>query len=183
MPEQPTIINTDTVVQVNQPNHEEKRMLLSWEAPSRPFKKRDKDFYTTVITISVLSAVILFFLSEFLVILVVFAFVFLVFVLSSVPPENITHEIYNTGIKTGDHFHPWGDLVFYRFEARWGYDLLYVRTLDRFPGALYLLLGTTPKEKVEAAIGTSLVKRDDIDNTWMDQAADWISQKVPLEKQ
>lgn len=175
--------NTNTMAPVNTPVHEERKLLLAWEAPSRPFKKRDKDFYTTVVTIATLSAVILFFLSEFLVILVVFAFVFLVFVLSSVPPENIAHEIYNTGIKTGEHFHPWSELIFYRFESRWGYDLLYIRTKDRFPGALYMLLGTTPKEKIEEVIGTSLTKRDDIDNTWMDRTADWLSQKVPLEKQ
>lgn len=162
--------------------HQEKKLLLSWKSMSRPFKKRNKDFFTSVGTIAFLVAIILFFLNEILVIFVVGAFVFVVFVLSMVPPDEIDHYIFNTGIQTGQHFHPWSDLVFYRFETRWGSDILYVQTNQRFPGALYLLLGSMSREKIEQTIGTALIKRDDVNYTWMDNAAEWMSKKIPLEK-
>lgn len=180
-PQQPVNQGQSSVV-INVSGHQEKKLLLEWISPSRPHRKRDKDFYTTVSTIAVLICIILFFLQEILVMFVVVAFVFLVFVLSMVPPEQIEHRIYNTGIQTGIHFHPWEDLMTYRFESRWGYEMLYVQTRQRFPGALYLLLGAMTKDKIENAIGTAIVKRDDIDNTWMDSAAEWLSKKVPLEK-
>ena len=163
-------------------SHEEKRELLSWKSPSRPYKKRGKDFYTTIITLAVLVCIILFFMQEILAVLAVVAFVFLTFVLSMVPPEEITHRIYNTGIETGGHFHPWEDLVSYRFETRWESDILFVQMRKRFPGALYLLIGDMKREDIEKAIGMALVKRDDVDLTWMDRTAEWLSKKVPLEK-
>jgi len=162
---------------------EEKKLLLDWTAPSRPFKKRDKDFFTTVTTMAVLFVVILFFMKEFLVILVVIAFVFLVYVLSTVPPELIKNQIYTTGIQNGTHSYSWSELFFYTFDYKWGQPMMVARTRASLPGAIYLLLGDVPREKIEEVIGTRLAMRDVPENSWMDRSASWLSKKVPLEKQ
>jgi hypothetical protein len=162
---------------------EEKRLLAEWSAPSRPFKKRDKDYFTTVTTMAILFIVILFFLKEFLVILVVIAIVFLTYALSTIPPENIDNAIYTTGLKNGKHFYSWLDLQYYWFENKWGNNpMLVARTRAALPGAVYMLMGTVSREKIEEAIGTRLSFNQSMDNSWMDRASGWLSRVVPLEK-
>ncbi len=175
------IIETPTRTVV-EPVVEEKRLLLEWEAPSRPFKKRDKDFFTTITVMAILFIVILLFMKEFLVVLVIVAFLFLVYVLSTVPPENIKNSIYTTGLQTGIHSYSWADLMYYTFDYKWGQPMLVARTKARLPGAVYMLLADQTREKLEELIGTRLPLREAPENTWMDQTATWLSKKVPLEK-
>ncbi len=162
---------------------EEKKLLLQWRSPSRPFKKRDKDFFTTVTIMAILSIVILFFMREFLVIAVVIAFVFLVYVLYTVPPDDIDNEIFTTGIKNGNHFYAWPDLLYYWFEKRWGNDIMVARTKASLPGSIYLLLREpATREQIEQVIGTRLILKDSKDTSAVDRAAEWVSKKFPLEK-
>ncbi|HKY74256.1 MAG TPA: hypothetical protein VJ246_03025, partial [Patescibacteria group bacterium] len=60
--------------------------LFEWESPERPFKKRDREYYTTIGIIVFLLSIILFFAGQFLPIAVVVAFAFLSYTLASVPP-------------------------------------------------------------------------------------------------
>jgi hypothetical protein len=161
---------------------EEKRLLVEWDAPSRPFKKRDKDFFTTVTTLAVLCVVILFFMKEFLVICVVFALVFLVYVLYSVPPEPIHNALYTTGIQNGSHFYAWPELYYYWFEKRWDNMMLVARTRSDLPGAIYLLVGDKTREELETAIGTRLILKDKADSNVIDRAAAWLGRMFPMEK-
>jgi hypothetical protein len=161
---------------------EDKKLLLEWSAPSRPFKKRDKDFFTTISVMAILFIVILFFMKEFLVILVVMALVFLVYVLATVPPEAVTNSIFTTGLQNGLHGYGWQDLQYYWFEDKWGQKMLVARTKNNLPGAVYMLLNGQTPDQIENMIGTRLLKKDAGDNAWMDRAATWLSEKVPLEK-
>lgn len=162
---------------------EEKKLLLSWRAPSRPFKKRDKDFFTTVTIMAILTIVILFFMREFLVIAVVIALVFLVYVLYTVPPEDIDNAVYTTGINNGNHFYAWPELYYYWFESRWGNDILVARTRAKLPGAIYVLLkDPATKYKIEEVIGSRLLLKETRELMWIDRAADWLTKKFPLEK-
>ena len=43
----------------------EEKVLFEWEAPERAYKKRDRDFWITIIAILVLVSVILFLVKEF----------------------------------------------------------------------------------------------------------------------
>ncbi|MFH1289766.1 MAG: hypothetical protein ABIH88_03565, partial [Patescibacteria group bacterium] len=60
------------------------KTLLSWKAPSRVFKRRDKDYFTTLGSIVFLVIIILFFLKEWFLILAIIAFAFVTYVLATV---------------------------------------------------------------------------------------------------
>src|SRR3989344_7077773 len=79
----------------------ELKTLLKWEAAVRPFKKRDREYYTTIAAIVFLLAVILLFLKEWLLIAVMAALMFVAYVLATVPPESVEHELNTRGIVTG----------------------------------------------------------------------------------
>src|SRR3989344_2790499 len=80
-------------------SHEPKEIktLLNWRSPSRPFKKRSRDYFTTIAAIVFLIGVILLFIKEFLLIGVILALMFVSYVLATVPPEEVEHEISTEG--------------------------------------------------------------------------------------
>ena len=75
----------------------EERVLFEWMAPERAFQRRDRDFWITAIAILVLVAVILIFIKEFFLIIALGSILFLFYVLSTVPPENIKNKLTNRG--------------------------------------------------------------------------------------
>src|SRR3989344_4772093 len=102
---QPAMVQMPPAYQRLEPKEE--KVLLSWRAAGRPFKKRDKEYYTTIGAIVFLVAIILLFLKEWLLIAVMIALAFVSYVLASVPPEEAKHELTNKGIRTGDKLYRW----------------------------------------------------------------------------
>ncbi|AKM78774.1 MAG: hypothetical protein UX85_C0008G0045 [Candidatus Beckwithbacteria bacterium GW2011_GWB1_47_15] len=156
--------------------------LLSWQAPVRPFKKRDREYYTTIGAIGFLLAVILLFLKEWLLIAVIAALMFVAYVLATVEPEKTSHEITTVGILTGDKTYKWEDLKRFWFETKWSDKILHVDTKLSFPGRLMLLLGDTSEEEVKKILEQH-VQEEIPEATFMDRSAKWLSEKVPLEKE
>lgn len=159
----------------------ELKTLIAWQAPVRPFKKRDKEFFTTVAAIAFLVCVILLFIKEWLGIAVVVSLVFVGYVLATVEPEKTEHEITTRGIKTGEKLYKWEELRRFWFSNKWGQQILNVDTKLRFPSQLILLLADQSQDKIKELIGKYL-QFEEPEITFMDRSAKWLSDKIPLEK-
>ena len=83
---------------VEESHRYEDRTYLSWEAPGRPFKERSREFFVNGLLIMLFLEIILFLFSQYLLMAVVFALVFLSFALSSVPPRHFTYKITSQGV-------------------------------------------------------------------------------------
>ncbi len=161
--------------------HEEK-VLFEWTAASRPYKKRDREFYTTIAIIVFLVSLILFFAGQFLFIAVVVSLAFVAYVLNTVPPDSIHNAITTFGIHTGDQVFYWEELGRFWFTEKHKEVLLHVETARAFPGVLLLLLGTANQEEVKKVMLKYVVFEKPKD-TWLDNAAKWMQEKFPLEKE
>ncbi len=170
-----------STLKTEKPKMVELKTLLTWKSPARPFKKRDREYFTTIGAIVFLLAVILLFLKEWLLIAVIIALMFVAYILSSVPPEETEHKITTRGVFTGNRHYDWENLNKFWFSERWKQAILHVETKLRFPGQLTVLLGETDKEEIEKALSKYLTLEQP-EPTWMDNAADWLAKKVPLEK-
>jgi hypothetical protein len=157
-----------------------REVLLSWVSPSRLFKKRDKEYFTNIGAIVFLLIVILIFAREFVLIAAVISIVFLIYVLSTVPPEEITHHITNLGIESANHFYRWEELSEFWFEEQWGQVILNIKPL--LGQRIIILLGNEDRNKVRELIAVHIPFREKPEKTWTDNAASWLSKKVPLEK-
>jgi len=155
-------------------------ITLSWSSPSRLFKRRDKEYFTNIGAIVFLLTVILVFAREFVLVGAVLSIVFLVYVLSTVPPEDVKHTISNLGIESAGHFYRYEELAEFWFEEQWGQNLLILRPI--VGSRIILLLGAMDKEKVKEAVRQYIAFREQPEKTWVDNAASWLSKKVPLEK-
>jgi hypothetical protein len=154
--------------------------LLEWKSPSRPFKQRNREFYTNVVAIVFLLFVIMVFAQEFMLILAVLAIVFFIYVTSTVPPEEIRNRITNFGLENANHFYRWEQLADFWFEERWGQTIM---TLRPYVGSyIIVLVPLELKSKVKELVSNEIPYRDKPQKNWVDNAASWLTEKVPLEK-
>ncbi len=159
-------------------HHEE--VFATWSSPSRLFKKRDREFFVNIGAIVFLLSVILVFVREFVLIATVLSIVFLIYVLSTVPPEDVRHRLTSLGLESGGHFYRWEECADFWFEEQWGQNMLVIRLF--MAPRIIVLLGDQKQEKVREFVAQYIPYREQPDRSWVDNAARWISEKIPLEK-
>lgn len=158
----------------------EEEVYAAWTSPSRLFKKRDREFFVNILAIVFLLSVILVFVREFVLIATVLSIVFLIYVLSTVPPEDVNHRITNLGIESTGHFYRWEEFADFWFEEQWGQHMVVLRPF--MSPRMIILLGSEKQEKIREIIARHIPFREEPDRSWVDNAARWISEKIPLEK-
>jgi len=157
------------------------KSLLVWKAPSRVFKKRGREYFTTIASIAILVAIILLFFKEWLLIMVIAAMVFLTYVMATIPPETVEHKITSLGIVTGGKDYDWEDLDKFWLGKKHDQKILYIDTKVRFPKRLILLLGEANEVEIKKTLSDYL-SYEEPEKTWMDKASDWLTKNIPLEK-
>jgi hypothetical protein len=155
-------------------------VYLTWISPSRLFKKRNKEFYTNIGAIVFLLVVILVFAREYMFILAILSIVFFIYVTSTVPPEDVKHRLTNKGIESAGHFYHWEELAEFWFEKQWEQTKMVIRPV--FGPYLIILLGTQDQDKVREIVTKYLAFREQPQKSFVDNAANWLSEKIPLEK-
>ena len=111
--------------------------ILEWQAPDRPFKERDKSWFTTVAVIVVLVSFVALLLQEFLLLGVVFALAFVGYVLATKPPQRITHRITSRGVFFGEKFYSWEELSEFWFKSLGDVQVLVISVKKGFPSRTY----------------------------------------------
>lgn len=150
-----------------------------WTAPVRPFKKRNKEFFTTVLAVAFLTAVIFFVIGSWLPVIVIASLVFLVYVLSTIAPEAVEHKITSRGLSFAGKTYFWNELTRFWLTSRFGSELLVVETY-RLPGRLEFVINQEDKEKIHQILQDKL-PYEVASPTFLDKAASWLSRRVPLE--
>lgn len=164
------------------PHHYDIKTLLSWSAPGRPFKKKTKHFYLSVLLILFFVEAILFLFSQYELMVVLLALTFLSFALSFVPPHDFHYKITTEGIKVEDYFYIWSELYDFYFKRVNGVDVLIIRTQDLLPGELMVSLGNISRDHIRQVLVPYLPFREYIHPTFMEKSSDWLATNFPLER-
>lgn len=172
-----TISPTQPAPEITQPEPE--KTLISWTAPSRLYKKRNREYFGIIIALILLISIILLFAKEFLLIAVILAFGFLTYVLASVQPDSVTHTLTNKGVRTEGKFTPWADCLRFWWEEKWHQHMVHIQT-PHFPHKLILLTSSQEKNQVDEVL-LKYVIQEKPEPTWLDKSAAWLQEKVPLE--
>jgi len=156
------------------------KVLLEWTSPSRPYKIRSREFYTTILSIAFLLGVILLLLKEFLLIGVIMAFAFLSYVLATYKPEDARHQITTLGVRTDDKLYEWDKLSNFWLKKQWDQEVVICKTFAALPGVILLVIDSKKREDIIKEIGEKipLVKPTD---SFVDKASKWLGNKIPLE--
>lgn len=156
--------------------------LLSWKAPGRPFRKRGKEYYLTILLATVLFEIIAFLFGQYTLMVLILSFVFLVFVLATIKPHDFTYRISTEGITIEDHFYLWQELYDFYFKKKDGVETVHIRTKAFLPGELIIPLGTVDKEHLKSILVQALPYRELVKPTFMEKSADWMTRTFPLER-
>jgi hypothetical protein len=157
------------------------RTYLSWSAPGRPFSKKGRQFYATVILLMFLVQIILFLFSWYELMVVVLALVFLAIVLYTIPPKDYHYKITSEGIRLEDNFYIWSELYDFYFKKVDNTDTLVVRTESLLPGELKLTLGTVSRDHIRQIIVNFLPYREYVKPTFVERSGDWLARNFPLD--
>lgn len=161
------------------PKPQPEELIFEWKALARPFKKRNRQYYTTVALIVFLVSAILFFAGQFLPIAVVVTVAFLAYVLSSVPPQESQIAITTYGVRFDDQLYYWEELGRFWLDERNGQAVINIE-LGRFPHRVTLLYqAEDEKNIVEVLSEVLLQERPPL--TSYEKASKWLAEKVPLE--
>lgn len=155
--------------------------LLTWVAPARPYRKKDRSFFTNAVIISVLLILLALLFEDSLLIGAILSLLFLVFVLNFSPPEDIEYKISTQGITIGPHFYLWHDLDSYWIGEKDDQKILYIRTLFHFPAVLMLVLDQNSAEQVKQVCARYLPFHEIAPRTLMDDWSGWLQKHFPLE--
>ncbi|MBU1000188.1 hypothetical protein KKE78_02200 [Patescibacteria group bacterium] len=157
------------------------KTLFSWEAPSRPFRKKDRSYYTTIAILAILLVLIAFLAQEFLLIGVILSFAFVAYVLAFVAPHHIKYRISTQGITIGEDFYFWHFLSAFWFKEKDRIKVLHIQTNLRFPGQLMLVLDAQDEEKVKKIIARFLPFAEVPYKSWMEKWSESLQKHFPLE--
>lgn len=157
------------------------RTLLTWRAPARPFRKKDRSYYTTASILVILISMIALLAGEMILIGALFAFLFLVYVLNFIPPEEVEYKISTQGVTIGNHFYHWQELDSFWFSEKEGFKILNILTQIRFPGQLIIILGNQDEEEVKRAVAKYLPFHEIAPQTLIDKWSEGLQKHFPLE--
>lgn len=153
--------------------------LLEWVAPSRPFKKHNRQFYTTIGMIVLLVVLILFFAGQTLPVAVVVAVVFFIYVQNSIAPGNITYKLTTYGIRVENDLYYWEELGRFWFTQELGQQVLRIE-VGRYPFRLAILIGEMNKEDMTAVLSEILLNEVPPLTTY-EKMARWLHDKIPID--
>lgn len=167
----------DNVSTLKSERPEMEKDLVTWIAPSRPFKRRDKQFYVTTISIAGMVCLILFLAEGAMPVILIISLIFLYYVMSTVAPEDIEYKITNKGVKIGGKITEWQFLGRFWFGKRYDSELLVIET-RMIPNRMELVVKNEVKEQIRENLKDYLVE-EEISPSNIDKAIDWFSKKLP----
>lgn len=160
---------------------EQEKVLFSWRGPARPFKARkDKQFMTVPVVIAGLLTLILITAGEWLLIAGVVAVVFVYYVWSTVPPQEMEYRITTRGMRMGGRLTEWWQLSRWWWSEKWGTKLLNIEMPGQVLGRMAIPVGGENAEKVGEAMAKMLLNEQP-EETAMDKAGRWLAEKFPME--
>ncbi len=157
------------------------RTLIEWKALSRPFKKRDRSFYTTVAILVILFSPIALFLGGKTLFMALIALGFVVYVFNLVPPEEIDYKLSIQGVTVSDHFYHWQELDSFWISQKDGHKILNILTQLRFPGVLMLIIDETKLEEIKRICARFLPFHEIVPKTIIEKWSESLQKHFPLE--
>lgn len=156
---------------------EPEKDLVTWTAPSRPFKKADREYYITIIATAAIVGLVLFLVEGWMPVVLLISIIFLFYVMTTVEPENIEYKITTAGIKMAGGLTEWSCLVRFWVSRRFDHELLVFESLN-IPGRMELVISPEVKEEITKAI-IKYIPEEEASPSYLDKAAGWLARKIP----
>lgn len=156
---------------------EPERDLVTWKAPARPFKRRDRQFYVTTFAIAGIVSLVLFLAEGIMPVLLIISLIFLYYVMSTVEPEAVSYKATSKGIKIEGRLTEWHYMRRFWFTKRFDSQLVVFETYT-IPGRLEVVVDPDVKEKLKREI-SAYIPYEEVPASGLDKASEWFAKKMP----
>lgn len=156
--------------------------LIEWKSFSHPYKKRTPLYGQTILAFALLVSIVSYFIfSSVLLVGGVLSTLFVVYLMSTLPPIEVEHKVTPSGFINAGKLYHWEELYSFWFEKKWEYTILVIQTRLSFPGQIRAVMESDHKGKTKEIIGKYLVFNEHPQKTLIDKLSDLITQKLPLD--
>jgi len=164
--------------------NENPQIKFSWKAPLRPYKKQSSIILRFYLTVALLLSLIVFFFGDKILIIPIWALVFIFYVLTITPPPDVENKINTFGIDAAGVTLRWEMLSHFYFGKRFGFNTLTVVSQSPYFYHMYLVVPTEEmKKKLIIILSTHLLYQETPHKTITDKMLDWVSVLVPDEEE
>jgi hypothetical protein len=164
--------------------NENPQIIFSWRAPLRPYKKQSSIILRFYLTVALLLSLIVFFFGDKILIIPIWALVFIFYVLTITPPPDVENKITTFGIDASGVTLRWEMLSHFYFGKRFGFNTLTVVSQSPYFYHLYLVVPTEEmKKKLIDILSAHLLYQETPHKTITDKMLDWVSVLVPDEEE
>ncbi len=161
-------------------NTENPQIILSWKAPLRPYKKRGKNIIRFFFALALLLSLIVFFIADTILLIPIWAVLFLFYVLTVTPPMEIEHKITKFGIESADTTARWELLSHFYYTKRLGFTLLTVVAHPPFSMHAYFVVpDEETKNKITSVLSEHLIYQEKPNRTLTEKMIGWLSMLIP----
>ena len=155
----------------------QEKLLVEWTARSRPFKRRSREFYINLFSVSALFGLIIFLIEGPIPVLLIIALLFMFYVFSTIEPENANYKLTTFGIRINDQLVKfWEELGLYWFAKRMDEEVLIMET-NTVPWKIEIVVDSKSKGKIEDVVSKKLY-RNEHPETSLDKAVHWLGNKI-----
>jgi len=162
----------------------ESQTIYAWQAPMRPYKKSGKRVLRFFLAVALLLSIIVFFFGDRMILLPLWASLFLFYILTITPPPVIENKITKFGIESAGITIRWDVLDKFYFTQRWGFEILTVVTKAPYPMQAYFVVPDNfVKQKVATLVGEHLMYISHPKRTLTDRLINALSKLVPEDEE
>ncbi len=158
--------------------------IFSWKAPLRAYKRKSTGVLRFYLALTLLLTMLVFFFGDRILVLPIWAMLFLIYILTITPPPIVENRITKFGIETSSRMYRWESLSYFYFVKRFDYDMLVVVGQVSLGNHLYMVV---PEEKMKREltkiIGEHLIYMKEPQHNLTDKMAGWLTSLMPDEEE
>ncbi len=156
------------------------QVVYSWKAPLRAYKKRSRHVLRFYLAVALLLSVIIFFLGDRILIIPIWAILFLFYVLTITPPPEVQNNITKFGLETAGITLRWDVLSHFYFTQRFGFIVLTVVSKPPYNMHAYLIVPSEDiKKQVMNIFSEHIVYKEKPELTYIDRLIHLLSYLMP----
>lgn len=168
---------------MEQKNNEESvnpQVVFSWRSPLRPYKKRSRIILRFYLSLALLLSLVIFFFGDRILLIPIWALLFLFYVLTITPPPEVENKVTRFGIETAGITLRWEALSHFYFTKRFGFHVLTVISHAPYFYHAYLVVPDEEiKKNLTLILSEHLVYQEKPQRTISDKVVDWLSKLIP----
>ena len=163
---------------------ENPQVVFSWKAPLRPYKKRSNLVLRFYLAVALLLSLIVFFFGDKILLIPIWAVLFLFYVLTITPPPEVENKITKFGIETADVTLRWETLSHFYFFQRFGFFVVTLVGRAPYFYHAYLVIPTDEvKKQLFVVLSEHIIYQEKPQRSFTDKAIDWLSKLIPEDEE